>query len=440
VVTQRFVPVVSLLALCACATLQLACALRRGLFHPTAVMLLVAAGILVVAALRARGRVDARWLLAPIAVIVVHGLLCWVPLPNSPHNPTMVRLVPALLAAVSLTYLLPVSRAIAHARFALVLLLAVGLALNLFDASKRPPIDVFDLQTQGADELLHGHDPYATVSVTDTNDPRASVPYTYMPVTLLATTLSRAATGDIRWAMLAALVLGALCVRQARRDAPDLLRDAAALILIGGPLTGFVLEEAWVDLIPLGLLCGAAWAFTSQRRTAAAVLFGLAFAGKQPLVIGFPLLLLLPGMGRRELGIAAGVAAATVLPFFAWSPSAFWHGTVSYFAHLPARPDALTLTNLIDLRFQHKPSEVYGLAVAVLIVALAWKRVPRTIGSFLLLACVALLAIFLTGRIAFANYYFLLAGIAAAAAALQYEPASDENAVPSIGEQPPARV
>jgi hypothetical protein len=439
-VTQRSVPLVSLLALCACATLQLACAVRRGLFHPTAVMLLVAAGILIVAALRPRGRVDARWLLAPIAVVVVHGMLGWVPLPNAPHNPTMIELVPALVAAVSLTYLLPVPRAVSHARFAVVLVLAAGLAVNLFDASKRPRIDVFELQTQGADELLHGHDPYATVSVTDTNDPRASVPYTYMPVTLIATTLSRVATGDIRWAMLAALVLAALCVRLAARDAPDLLRDAAALILIGGPLTGFVLEESWVDLIPLGLLCGAAWAVARERRTAAAILFGLAFAGKQPLVIGFPLLLLLPGMGRRELALAAGVAAATVLPFFAWAPSAFWRGTVSYFAHLPSRSDALTLTNLIDLRFQHHPGEVYGLAAAVLIVALAWKRVPRTIGSVLLLACVALLAIFLTGRIAFANYYFLLAGIAAAAAALQYEPASDETAVPSIGEQPPGRV
>lgn len=438
--TQRSVPVVSLLALCACATLQLACAVHRGLFHPTAVMLLVAAGILAVAALRARGRVDARWLLAPIAVVLVHAMLSWVPLPHAPHNPTMIALVPALLAAVSLTYLLPVSRVVAHARFALVLVLAVGLAFNLFAASKRPPIDVFDLQSQGADELLRGHDPYATVRVTDTNDPSASVPYTYMPVTLLATTLSRVATGDIRWAMLAALVLGALCLRQARRDAPDLLRDAAALILIGGPLTGFILEESWVDLIPLGLLCGAAWAFASQRRTAAAILFGLAFAGKQPLVIGFPLLLLLPGIGRRELAISAGVAAATVLPFFAWSPSAFWHGTVSYFAHLPPRSDALTLSNLLDLRFQHHPGEVVGLAAAVLIVALAWKRVPRTIGSVLLLVCVALLAIFLTGRIAFANYYFLLAGIAAAAAALQYEPASEETAVPSIGAQPPGRV
>jgi hypothetical protein len=413
---------------------------RRGLFHPTAVMLLVAAGILAVAALRAKGRLDARWLLAPILVVVVHGLLSWVPLPHAPHNPTMMKLVPALLAAVSLTYMLSVSRVIAHARFALVLVLVLGLAFNLFGASKRPAIDVFDLQTQGADELLHGHDPYATVSVTDTNDPSERVPYTYMPVTLLATTLSRATTGDIRWAMLAALVLGVLCIRQARRDAPDLLRDAAALIMIGGPLTGFVLEESWVDLIPLGLLCGAAWAFTSQRRTAAAVLFGLAFAGKQPLVIGFPLLLLLPGIGRRELGIAAGVAAATVLPFFAWSPSAFWHGTVSYFAQLPSRDDALTLTNLIDLRFGHQPGEVYGLGAAALIVAVAWKRVPRTIGSFLLLACVALLAIFLTGRIAFANYYFLLAGIAAVAAAVQYEPASDDTAVPSIGAQPPGRV
>jgi hypothetical protein len=431
-----------LLALCASSTFQLAIALRRGLFHPTAVMLLISAGILAGAALRGRARVDVRWLLAPILVVIVHGLLCWVPLPMAPHNPTMIKAVPALLAAIALSYVLPVSRVLGHARFAVVAVLAVALALNMFSASPHPTIDVFDLQTQGADDLLHGRDPYATVSVVDTNNPSARVPYTYAPVTLLATTLSRGALGDIRFAMIAALVLAGLAIRMAlaRTDAPDLLRDAAALVLFGGPLTGFVLEEAWVDLVPLGLLCSAVWAMTADRRTLAAVLFGLAFAGKQPLVIGFPLLLLVPRIGRRELAIALATAAATAIPFFAWDPGAFWHGCVGYFAHLPNRTDALTLTNLIDLRFQYAPGEVFGATAALVAVAFAWRRVPRTIGSFLLLYSIALLCIFATGRLAFANYYFLLAGIVAAAAAIQYAPASEETAVPSMGAQPPARV
>jgi hypothetical protein len=156
-------------------------------------------------------------------------------------------------------------------------------------------------------------------------------------------------------------------------------------------------------------------------------------------VIGLPLLVLLPGIRRRELAIAAGAAAVTVLPFFLWDPGAFWSGTVSYFAHLPARTDALTLRNLIQLRFHHAPGELLGAALALLAVAVMWKRAPRGIATFLLLLTFSLLAIFSFGRIAFTNYYFLLAGLAAAAAAVQNEPASHGFATASIGAQEPER-
>lgn len=436
-------PVGSLLALCASATFQLACAVRRGQFQPTAVMLLVAAGVLVVAALRARGRIEARWLLAPILVVAAHGVLYWMPLPLARHDATLIALVPELLAVATFSYLVRVSPLVAHVRFAAVLALVVVLGASVIAESPHPPIDVFDLQTQGADDLLAAHDPYATVSVVDTNDPDERVPYTYMPVTLVATTLARAATGDIRWAMIAALLLAGLAARQALRrtapDAPALLGDATALILFAGPLVGFVIEESWVDVVPLGLVCAAVWALACERTTLAAVLFGFGLAGKQPMVVCMPLLLLVPGIGRRGFIIAAGVAIATVLPFLLWNPSAFSSGTVAYFAHLAPRTDALTLSNLIAMRFHHRPSELYGLVLAVAGVALAWRHVPRGPGTFLLVSCGVLLAFFAFGRLAFANYYFLLAGLAAAGSAASYASESARLPSPSIGEQDPDR-
>jgi hypothetical protein len=313
----------------------------------------------------------------------------------------------------------------------------------LIAESPHPPIDVYDLQTQGADDLLGARDPYATVSVVDTNNLDERVPYTYMPVTLVATTLSRVATGDIRWAMVLALLVAGLATRQALRrtapDAHDLVGDATALILIGGPLTGFVLEEAWVDVVPLGLVCAAVWALACERKTLAAVLFGFGLAGKQPLLVCAPLLLLVPGIGRRGLVVAAGVALATVLPFFVWNPSAFSSSTVGYFAHLAPRTDALTLSNLIAMRFHYRPGEVYGLVLAAAGVAVAWRRVPRGPGTFLLLACGVLLAIFAFGRLAFVNYYYFLAALAAASTAASYAPARDGAAIASIGAHEPDR-
>jgi hypothetical protein len=370
-------------------------------------------------------------------------VLSWLPLPITPRDPTIIKLVPVVLAAASLTYLVPVSRLVAHVRFAAVGALVVALGASVIAESPHPPIDVFDLQTQGADELLAARDPYATVSVIDTNEPDQHVPYTYMPVTLVATTLSRAALGDIRWAMVAALLLAGLAARQALRrrspDAPDLLGDATSLIVFGGPITAFVLEESWVDVIPLGLVCAAVWALACDRKTLAAVLFGLGLAGKQPLLVCFPLLLLVPGVGRRGFVIAAAAAAATVLPFLVWNPSAFSSDTVGYFAHLAPRSDALTMSNLISLRFHYRPGELYGAVLAIAGVAFAWRRVPRTAGTFLLLSSGVLLAFFAFGRLAFANYYFLLAGLTAAAAAASDAPASDGAATASIGEQVPDR-
>lgn len=406
---QRGVTVAALLSACGCALLQLACTVRHGTYAPTAVMLVVAAGVAIVAALRARGEVDARWLLAPVLLVVAAAIAVAEPLPGGVDDPAALELVPLAIGAIALSYLARVSAVLEHARFALVGVLAVMLGIGVFHASPHPHIDVFEMQARGADALLGGHDPYAVVSVTDSNNPAFHVPFTYPPVQLLAATLGWLA-GDVRYAMLAGLVVAVVAARQIarRRGASSLQQDAAALLLVGSPVVAFVLDQAWVDLVPLGLVAAALWAYEAERPTLAAVLFGLGFAAKQPFVVGFPLLWF-AGVRRREIAIAVVVAAATVLPFFAWSPADFWHSTVTYFADLPARGDALTLTNLVRVRFGVAPGELVGAAIAIGVLALHRRgRSPAALASYL---AFALLCLFATGKLAFANYYFLISGL-----------------------------
>ena len=404
--------------------------------------MIVAAGVLVGVALRGRRCIDARWLLAPIGLVLVDGAFAALPPPALAHAAPALTLVPLVALVLATTYLVPVRAPLATARFVVLCLLVVWLAIDIFSSSPHPHIDVFDMQTQGAEVLQHGRDPYAVVMVSDTNDPRLDVPYTYPPVQLIVTTLAHAATGDVRFAMVLMLILAAVGARMALRGGDDLLRDSVALIVLAGPITAFVLDQAWVDVVPLGFAGCAVWAWASGRRTLAAALFGLTFAAKQPLVIGFPLLLLLPGFTRRQLVIALGVAAAVTLPFFAWGPGEFLRGTVRYFVNLEPRNDALTVSNLVKLRFGHAPGELLGAATALLICAALWKRVERSPATMLALLTVALLCFFATGKIAFMNYYFFLGGLAAIAATQLAQlsgparmPSSDDGS----GSQPPGR-
>ncbi|HSN29888.1 MAG TPA: glycosyltransferase 87 family protein [Kofleriaceae bacterium] len=414
---RREVPVGALLALCASALFQLGCAVRAGTYHPTAVLEVIAAGVLVGVALRAKGTIDARWLLGPIGIVVLHGALAPLRPPSLDAVSHALTWVPLATLVIAATYALPAKRPLAIARFGALIALGTWLAISIVSTSPHPDIDVFDMQTRGADDLLAGYDPYTTVSVTDTNDRSLAVPYTYPPVQLIITTLARATTGDVRFAMAVMLLLAALGARMALRDRDDLLRDGVALLVIGGPVTAFVLDQALVDVVPLGLMGAAVWAWSSEKRTFAAVLFGLTFAAKQPLVLGFPLLLLLPGFGKKQLAIALGVAAAITLPFLAWDPSGFLRGTVRYFIDLAPRSDALTVTNLIERRFGHSPGQLLGAASALLVCTLLWRRVERGLAAMLSLLTIALLCMFATGKIAFCNYYFLLSGLAAMVAA-----------------------
>jgi hypothetical protein len=408
--------------------MQVACAVASGAYHPAAVVLLTAAAGLLATALTGlpRGaRAPHGAVLGVVLLLVGHGALAMIAPLSAERPASSLTLVPLAMFGLGITYLARSSPLLAAARFAAIVALGAVLGAQVIHASPHPQIDVFAMQRDGADALLAGRNPYASVAVADTNpwlaQPR-TVPYTYPPVQLAITTLARAVAGDVRWAMVAALIAAAIAARQAARriapDAPPLQHDAPALVILGGPLTAFVIEQAWVDPVPLGLLAIGLWAVAARRAWLAAIVLGVACASKQTLALLVLLLPLVPGFTRRHVAVALAAGAATVLPFVVWDPAAFWRAAVHYFAVLPVRGDALTLSNLIRQRFGWAPGELAGLAAAGVAAAALWRRLPRAGASFGLLSGLVLLSVFLFGRLAFANYYFFLSGLVAISAAL----------------------
>jgi hypothetical protein len=226
--------------------------------------------------------------------------------------------------------------------------------------------------------------------------------------------------------MAVALVAAALALLLATpAGGPGAAADAPALSLMAGSSVFFVLEQSWVDSTGLGLLAAGTVLVQRRRCMAGALVLGLAAATKQPLVVALPLLGLLPGLSRRHLAGAAAAAATPWLLFAVADLRALFASTVAYLAALPPRPDALTLRVFLADRLGLDAPAGVGVALAACFAVAAYRMRPpvkattATASCALFaatLACV-LTSLFLFGKMAFANYYFLVAGLFALAAA-----------------------
>jgi hypothetical protein len=308
------------------------------------------------------------------------------------------------------------------ARFA-AFALAVGVAgTDAIRASPAPRIDVWTVQQAGAAELKAGHNPYRTVSMRDTG-PRVGddVPYVYPPVQLYVTLPAYAALGDVRYAMLAAMVLAGFAMRyitgRARAELPSIAEDAPALYLWLMPKLFFILEQAWVDPVQLMLIAFGFAAHVGKRPYLTAVLFGFVLASKQTMFWAVGLTGVLLGFDRRQWVLTAGVAAALVLPFVYLDFRALKHANFDFLTQLPSRPDALTFNSWYLRTFGSEMSKNVGFALAGLMALFAMWRM-RGSAARLGLAVAATYAFFFTfNKWAFANYYFLISSLTTLAAA-----------------------
>jgi hypothetical protein len=311
-----------------------------------------------------------------------------------------------------------------HVRFGLFACAVLLGGWFVLQASPHPTIDVWELQQEGARLLSAGHNPYPAVAVHDTGiRAEAFVPYAYPPMQLYATLPAFVVGGDVRYAMVVAVVLTGLALRalaSRKSGIPSLAQDAPALLLWLSPKLFLILEQAWVDPVGLALLCGAVYAYVARRLVMAAILFGLAFGAKQTMFWLIPLAALLPAFSRRQWFVALGTTAASVLPFVIWDWHALYNATVTFVVDMPARLDALTLLNWYYYYTGWTAPTWLGVILAAAVVALAIWRLPKSVCSFSVAVSLTYAVLFTFSKIAFANYYFLVSGLAALAAATAF--------------------
>ncbi|MGA8893289.1 MAG: hypothetical protein WB493_17140, partial [Anaeromyxobacteraceae bacterium] len=318
-------------------------------------------------------------------------------------------------------------------------------------ATPVPPIDVWHVQQLGAETLLRGQNPYAFGSPniygpgTPYLDPAVLSPdgmailaYPYMPLVLLLD-LPAAALGDVRWALLGALLAAAFLVRALGHR--SLAAELAGCLLLVQPRGWAVVEMAWTEPFVLFGVLATALAVTRDRDPGASsgtgrrewvipgIVAALAASTKQyvPLLL-VPFVTLLPPRARlRAVVLAAAGAALIVLPFLDADPGAFVRGVVGFQLRQPFRPDALSWPAAIHAqggpRLPPWPAFLAaGLALFVLLRRESGGARAMLAASFAWLVFVAL------NKQAFLNYYWLAVGLLCASVAMLTAPASPPRA------------
>ncbi|PZR10523.1 MAG: hypothetical protein DI536_19980 [Archangium gephyra] len=311
------------------------------------------------------------------------------------------------------------------------------LGVWLFHVSPAPDIDVFVFQTESADALMHGQNPYA-LRFRDIYSGRAQYDaralygdglsvngvlqfgFPYLPWSLLLTTPSQLVFGDYRYTQLFAVVFTAGVAMWLRPGRNAVLAGA---LLLFSPRVFFVLEQGWTEPLVVALL--AAVVLTHEKRPSLTPwVFGLLLAAKQYTVFMLPLAWLLLTDEQRNvkgalifLAKAAVPAVLVTLPFVLWNPGEFWFSVVELQTLQPFRDDSLSVMAKLARVTGHAPASWWAFVAATAVLGLSLWRLPRGSAGFLIAVTVTYLAFFATSKQAFANYYFLVIGAAALAVA-----------------------
>lgn len=311
-------------------------------------------------------------------------------------------------------------------RWAWLGVMVAGLALvagrvATLHAAPGPGIDVFLTNTQAADYFAAGVNPYGA-AYADVYAGKYDYPskFFYWPGYLWPAVVARTWLGDVRFAVVAADVATALALAWiGRRLALRPLTIAALpLLWLAHPVSLLVLELAWVDPVLIAWMALSIVALLLRRWFLLGVAVGAAMSVKQyGLLFALPLAIALGTRERRAFPTALlGVVVTLVAlfgPFLVNDFRGFYDSTIDVYLHAGMRADALSLAVWLTNRFAVEPPGwlllgTWGVLLAGMSVWLARRRHDDPT-DLLAVAALAYAALFLLGKLAFCNYYYLVA-------------------------------
>jgi hypothetical protein len=370
--------------------------------------------------------VDTAWgrrgwetqLMISVVVFGLLGVTGWSPASIGPTSSELERLPGVLWVVASIVVFISgrgVGRLIQGGVVVITLGATLLLGLNHLSAAEGVGFDVYFLHVEAAEAIANGHNPYTDVVEVPNGSPTAEpgdviTGYVYPPVTAASYSLAYWVFSDPRFTSLIAWLafLGLIGIRAFRRQS----RAGLLVMLLMASIPGWplVLRAAWTEPLSLAFLAGAF--FLWKRPVTSGAFLGMALASKQYFAVTAPLLLLHRESGwvRRAM-VAGAVIAATIGAVILWDAGAFWSAAVEFHTSTPPRPDGLNLVGLASLLgLSWNPPTFLALAAGLLVAIAAGRRSAHRAG-FMLALGLTLAASFLFSSQAFANYWFLIAGL-----------------------------
>jgi len=303
-------------------------------------------------------------------------------------------------------------------RWILPVLLALhGFLACYFIRTGTPRIDTISLQRDATAMLLQGRDPFGASHANIYNaaetrmfygpgqvvNGRVQIGMPYPPVTFLCL-LPGYLLGDVRYGYVTAILLSTIFIFALFPDARGL--SLAALVLLA-PTTYYVEYHCWTEPLVWMLLCATVYAAVKRPRWLPLAL-GLFLASKQYNFLALPFIgyLVQPFSWKaywKLLVQSLGIALATVLPFAIWNFRGLWHDLIlNVVSAMPARPDALSFAIPFPLYAKIGP--------LVLLAFMIWAARRGTQPAMFAAAYgMALILFFSASKLAYLNYYFLIA-------------------------------
>ena len=294
----------------------------------------------------------------------------------------------------------------------------------MIHASPKPVIDVYLFQQTSSSALLQGRDPYVLrPPYLDANmgfygaalvkNGKLNISNPYPPLSIYLSFIGYALAGDIRYSLLAAIMVTGLLMVFLRPGREALL---AAYIFLFMPRLYYVLEQSWTE--PLVLLLAVAVVWCAIHRPAWKFLaLGLMIASKQYLVFLSPLIFLLipPGSPKRvwvrSSGWAVGSAFVVTAPLAFWNfPAFFWDVGLAQWYQV-SRIDSLSFAAVYARVFGQFPSQIIPFFVLAVVLFLLWRYGERSAAGFVSGLALGLGLFFAFSKQAFCNYYFLVFGL-----------------------------
>ncbi|WP_261567577.1 glycosyltransferase [Frankia gtarii] len=342
----------------------------------------------------------------------------------------------------------PVAAGLAAARRALgspalfwvVLGLAGAAGIATIRAAPAPRIDVFHLLQVSTSGLTHGADMYRQQWAPN----RTAYPvdglfdvYPYLPLTSVLLAPPRLLLGDVRYGLLLALAVAAVCTRglaTGRRDVGD-VGGAGSVGGVGGaggagwsvavavlpllvvifPESMYALQQSWTEPLLVACLAAMVLAVRGGHGRTAVLALALALATKQHVALLLPVAAAWPRFGPWRTAVAAGVGALLVVPWVLAGPGDFVDDAVWTNLHYRVLGHSLSVPGWaahFGVTFGFAPA-----AVALVAAYCAAWRARGDATGFCLGAALVLLALNLMNKQTFFNHYTLPMGLLVLAAA-----------------------